>query len=827
MTGTYDDRLVLLSFAVAALASYAAIDLVGRVSAAEGRMRRAWFVAASMAMGTGIWSMHFLGMLAFHLPVPIHYSVPLWLLSIALAMGAAVLAISALTHRTVTIPRLLAAAPRLGIAIAAMHYVGMAAIRISGGMSYDPVLVAVSVAIAVVSSCVALLLMLRYASMTGTRGVAGKLGGALVMGVAICGMHYTGMAAASFHSPAGHVADHVEPGLLIASRVLTVIVTVGTLGILGLALAGAAIDRRVRNSLLERARLQEEAHLRRSEARFRALVQRSSDVVLILDESGAIRYVSPAIERIFGHAARTITGTPLGELLHPDDSEVARLYFEEAAATTGDLRPVLWRMRHSDGGWRHVDCAGANLIDDEWVSGIVLNVRDITERVKLEAELTHHAFHDALTGLANRVLFRDRVEHALKREGRVDTGVAVLFLDLDDFKTVNDSLGHDSGDGLLCSVAARLLNATRGCDTVARLGGDEFGVSLENVQGAEDAIVVAQRILKAMKPPFHVAGREVRMSVSLGVVLAQEGEGVEALLRHADLAMYSAKQAGKNRYELFAPEMHSRIVERLRLEADLRSAVGRLGEDHGEFHLVYQPIVELATGSVTSAEALVRWDHPERGLVSPADFIPLAEEMGVIDVLGHWIVREACQEAALWEPPPGGVAASISINISGRQLSNRTLIGEVEEVLRSTGLAPERVIFEITETAMMTDTEAALRSLGMIREMGIRVAVDDFGTGYSSLSYLQKFPVDILKIDKSFVESVSGGGQASALTRTIVALADTLALRTVAEGIETVEQAEHLAVLGCDSGQGYLFAAPLPAQEAREFLLSGDAAALV
>lgn len=827
MTGVYDDRLVALSFAVAVLASYTAIDLVGRVSAAAGRSRRIWFMAAAAAMGTGIWSMHFLGMLAFHLPVPIHYSVPLWLLSIAIAMVASVLAVSTMTGDTVTIPRLMAAAPRVGIAIAAMHYVGMASIRIPGTMSYDPVLVAVSVAIAVASSGVALLLMLRYASMTGLRGVAGKLGGALVMGLAICGMHYTGMAAASFHAPSAHAPGNLGPGLLIASRVLATTVAAGTLAVLGLAVAGAAIERRVRGTLAERVRLQEEVHVRRSEARFRALVQRSSDVILILDASSRIRYSSPAIERIFGYPADSAAGTHLLDLLHPDDAPAARAYFEEAAASSGDLRPAVWRLRHSDGGWRHVDCAGANLTDDQWVGGIVLNVRDISERVKLEAELTHQAFHDSLTGLANRVLFRDRVEHALKREGRVDTGVAVLFLDLDDFKTVNDSLGHDAGDGLLCSVAARLLNATRGCDTVARLGGDEFGVSLENVQGPEDAIVVAQRILKAMKPPFHVAGREVRMSVSLGVVLAREGEGIEALLRHADLAMYSAKQAGKNRFELFAPEMHSRIVERLRLEADLRSAVSRLGEDDEEFYLVYQPIVELATGSITSAEALVRWEHPERGMVSPADFIPLAEEMGVIDALGRWIVRQACREAARWESAPGRAAASISINISGRQLSNRALIGEVEEVLRATGLAADRVIFEITETAMMSDTEEALRSLGTIRAMGIRVAVDDFGTGYSSLSYLQKFPVDILKIDKSFVEAVSGGGQASALTRTIVALADTLALRTVAEGIETVEQAEHLAVLGCDSGQGYLFAAPLRAEEARALLLSGEAAALV
>lgn len=825
MTGVYDDRLVALSFAVAVLASYTAIDLVGRLAAARGGGRRLWLLGGSTAMGLGIWSMHFIGMLAYRLPVQVQYSVPLWLLSIAIAVAASALALSVMTREEASTARLLGAAPALGLAIAGMHYVGMAAMRIPGHMSHDPGLVALSILVAVVASFAAVWLVRRYGSMQGTRGLVGKVGSALVMGAAICGMHYTGMAAASFH-PAGHGGESMGGGMLIASRVLTVSVLVGTFVVLGIALLGAAIDREVRRSILDRARLQEEAHVRRSEARFRALVQRSSDVILILDASSRIRYASPAIERIFGFPAESIPGTMLLELLHPDDIEIATAYFAEAVESTGDLRPVVWRIRHHDGGWRHVDCAGANLSDDEWVSGIVLNVRDITERVKLEAELTHQAFHDSLTGLANRVLFRDRVEHALKREGRVDTNVAVLFLDLDDFKTVNDSLGHDAGDGLLCSVAARLLNATRGCDTVARLGGDEFGVSLENVRGPEDALVVAERILAAMKAPFRLGDREVRISVSLGVVLAEEGEGVEALLRHADLAMYSAKHGGKNRYELFAPEMHSRIVDRLRLEADLRAAVGRLDEADGEFHLVYQPIVELATGSVTSAEALVRWNHPERGMVSPATFIPLAEELGVIDVLGRWIIEQACSEAAGWDGGDELEAPSISINISGRQLSDPGLVDAVERILATTGLDSGRVIFEITETAIMTDTEEALRSLSLIREMGIRVAVDDFGTGYSSLSYLQKFPIDILKIDKAFVEAVAGGGQAAALTRTIVALADTLALRTVAEGIETTEQAEHLAILGCDSGQGYLFAAPLRAEQVRDFLRPGPVAAL-
>ncbi|HZF68749.1 MAG TPA: EAL domain-containing protein [Gemmatirosa sp.] len=440
----------------------------------------------------------------------------------------------------------------------------------------------------------------------------------------------------------------------------------------------------------------------------------------------------------------------------------------------------------------------------------------IAELRASEAQLAHQAFHDALTGLANRALFRDRVEHALARGAREgDRRVAVLFLDLDDFKAVNDSLGHDAGDRLLGQVAARLRLATRGCDTVARLGGDEFAILLEDAHGADEATAVADRIAAALCRPVAIVGREVSVGGSIGIALDEPAITADALLRNADIAMYAAKSAGHAagtvQHRLFDASLLDAVVSRVELERDLARALAR-----EEFHLLYQPIVDLATGRVVSAEALVRWQHPERGLVSPAHFVPVAEGSGHVVALGRWVLEAACREAASWPAvPDGGEVPSVSVNLSGRQLEEASLVADVRDVLAATGLAPARLTLEITESVIMHDTERTLEQLHALKALGVRLAIDDFGTGYSSLSYLQRFPVDVLKIDKSFVDGVARGGHDAALARTIVALGEMLALRTVAEGIEHEAQRAQLAALGCALGQGYLFARPLPAAELR------------
>ena len=447
------------------------------------------------------------------------------------------------------------------------------------------------------------------------------------------------------------------------------------------------------------------------------------------------------------------------------------------------------------------------------------NRRLVAQRDAERAQLAYQAFHDPLTDLANRVLFRDRVEHALAQAPRSPGRAAVLLIDLDGFKAVNDTLGHQAGDALLRGVAARILNATRGCDTVARLGGDEFAVLLERVTGDSDALVVAGRILTSLAQALTVGPHELVIGASIGVANARDGDGAEELLRNADVAMYRAKARGRGAYEVFVPEMYETLRDRVALEGDLRQAL-----DRGEFRLVYQPILDLHTKRVVGVEALMRWQHPARGAIPPAAFIPLAEESGLIVPLGRWVLGEACGQAAAWRRAMGDAAPYVAVNISGRQLQSPELGADVATALADAGLVPEALLLEITEGVLMHDTHVRLRRLQDLKAVGVRLAVDDFGTGYSSLAYLQRFPVDVLKIDKVFVDGVARGDSGAALTRTIIALGETLGLRTVAEGIEQAEQHAALRALGCGLGQGYLFARPLEPSDLSALLERASAA---
>ena len=426
------------------------------------------------------------------------------------------------------------------------------------------------------------------------------------------------------------------------------------------------------------------------------------------------------------------------------------------------------------------------------------------------AELTYRAYHDPLTRLANRALFVERMG-----EARADDGdaVAVLFLDLDNFKTVNDSLGHAAGDRLLVAVAGRIEGCLRPADTAARFGGDEFAVLLRGVRRAGDAVDAADRLLDALRNPFAISGHEVFIAASIGVALPTDhDDGTDELLRNADVAMYMAKDQGKGRATLFQPEMHAAAVERMQLEADLQWAVKR-----SEFVVHYQPIVELASGRVTGMEALVRWNHPTRGLLTPADFIPLAEETGLILPLGQWVLEEACRQAVAWEREfPDKPPLSMSVNLSARQLQQRTLVDEVAEVLDSTGLDPERLTLELTETMLMQDTGDVVHRLTQLKQLGVHLAIDDFGTGYSSLSYLHRFPLDVLKIDRSFTGNLKRGTGEGVLTHAIIRLARTLHLRTVAEGIERPDQVGKLQAMGCHYGQGHYFSKPVDGDTAIE-----------
>jgi diguanylate cyclase (GGDEF)-like protein len=431
-------------------------------------------------------------------------------------------------------------------------------------------------------------------------------------------------------------------------------------------------------------------------------------------------------------------------------------------------------------------------------------------------DAVHQAFHDSLTGLPNRALFLDRLEHAHARSRRSGSPIAVLFMDLDAFKNVNDSLGHAAGDELLVLVSGRLRRWLRPSDTAARFGGDEFAVLLEDLEGPMAATVVADRILESLREPFAIQGQEVRVDASVGIATSST-PGSDDLLRNADLAMYRAKGLGKGRHQMFEPGMHVAVLERLELEVDLQRALER-----GEMALHYQPIVELGSGHIVGLEGLVRWHHPTRGLIQPDGFIPLAEETGQIHRLGQWVLERAARDAVVWN---SGVRADdpvmVGVNLSGRQLQEPTLVSQIIAVLADTGLHPEQLVFEITETVLMHDLEGTVLRLQELRRLGVRLSVDDFGTGYSSLQYLRRFPLDSLKIAKSFVDGVGGPSQDAAVARAIIELGTSFQLRVVAEGIERAEQRSQLLELGCGHGQGFLFARPAAADQVERMLQAG------
>jgi diguanylate cyclase (GGDEF)-like protein/PAS domain S-box-containing protein len=575
---------------------------------------------------------------------------------------------------------------------------------------------------------------------------------------------------------------------------------------------------------LESAELTEDLLRRQSEARFSSLVQNSSDVVMVVDADSTIRYTSPSVARVLGHAASDLEGTKLTALIHPDD-EARVLQFLTVGAREPDDHPALteFRMRHHDDFWLYAEAVRTNLLHDDNVRGIVLNTRDVSERKAFEEQLAHQAFHDSITGLANRALFRDRVEHALERQGRMATPVSVLFMDLDDFKTINDSLGHAAGDLLLAEVGERVKLCVRTGDTAARLGGDEFAVLLESASDGAEAAEVAARILTSLQGPFHLEDKEVFVRASIGISSADHGresgpEGAEELLRNADVAMYMAKESGKGRYQIFEPAMHDTALRRLELKADLQRAI-----DNDEFFLEYQPIIKLRSGEIVGLEALVRWRHPVRGVVAPANFIPLAEETGLIAPIDSWVLREACSEArALLDRHPG-LPIHMAVNLSARELQGGDIVQEIAAALTECGLAPANLVIEITESVMMRDLELSIQRLSQLKELGVRLAVDDFGTGYSSLNYIRRFPVDILKVDKSFIDGVAESGEEAALTAAIIDLATILNLQPVAEGIERAEQLEKLLALNCELGQGFYFAAPMPITQLEELLQAREA----
>ena len=539
------------------------------------------------------------------------------------------------------------------------------------------------------------------------------------------------------------------------------------------------------------------------EARYASLIKNATDVIVICSSDGQLRFASPAAQRTLGVDPEAVVGRSLLDLWTDGDRDRLAAFLAEVAASpqgrvVGPIELVV-ETRDRRGT---LECVGSNLADDPAIAGLALNLRDVSERKVLEEQLRKLAFHDPLTLLANRSLFWNRVEHALALAQRTQQRVAVMFLDLDNFKNVNDSLGHDVGDRLLQAAAQRLVKSTRPSDTVARLGGDEFAILLEGLRDERDVERIAGPVSASFGQPLLVDGRETETTASIGVACSRPGDDAEQLLRNADIAMYNAKAAGKARCVVFEPHMQEQLHDRLRLEQDIDLALTR-----NEFFVEFQPVVDLTTRELLGVEALVRWQHPERGRVMPGNFIAVAEESGRIVELGRQVLVDACRQVRVWSQAlPHGRGLRVAINISGRHLQQGDLIGDVRHALDVSGLDPGSLVIELTESTIMQNTEANLDRFRELKALGVRLAIDDFGVGYSSLSYLHRFPIDILKIDRAFVSRLTEQDGGPELARAVVMLGTTLGLETVAEGIENEEQVRSLLDLGCVAGQGFLFA---------------------
>lgn len=678
LTGSYSSSLVLISLCVAILASYTALDLTGRIATAKGRAAYLWMGGGALAMGIGVWSMHFIGMLAFSLPIDLGYDLALTAFSLLIAVLSSGFALWLVSQPSLPALQLGFGALIMGAGIACMHYTGMAALRMLPGIDYDPTLFGASLLIAVGASAAALWIAFRLRTHTPyvrqIRGLA-----AVVMGFAIVGMHYTGMAAANF--PDGSFCGALGGGLQGDSLVYLVLIT--TLAVLAVALLTSVLDARL-------------------EARTAEL-------------------------------ARSLT--------------------------------------------------------------------------LANQELTQLALHDTLTDLPNRTLLADRIEQAIAKVAEQGGCFALMFIDLDGFKPVNDAFGHHIGDLLLKAVAARLRGHLHSQDTLARIGGDEF-VLLVELQEPNDAMDVAVKQVNLVSRPFRVAEHDLQLSASLGIVLYPgNGQDQHELLRNADAAMYHAKSAGKNGYSFFDVSMNSNARQQLQLLQDLRLAL-----EQRQFSLHYQPKFDAHTCQPIGAEALLRWEHPQQGLLLPDRFIGLAEKTGLIIPIGEWVLIEACRQMRQWLDQ-GHLGWRMAVNLSAIQFCHAGLVDSVARALQQNGLPANCLTLEITETTAMHDADASLTVLQRLSDMGVDLSIDDFGTGYSSLMYLKRLPANELKIDRGFVRDLEQDSDDAAIVSAIVALGQALGLRIVAEGVETDKQQDFLTRLGCDSLQGYLLGQPVPAEQ--------------
>ncbi|HTS53088.1 MAG TPA: EAL domain-containing protein [Burkholderiales bacterium] len=562
-------------------------------------------------------------------------------------------------------------------------------------------------------------------------------------------------------------------------------------------------DRRAPRSSARVQRPRRKDVLHANDEAFRALVQHSQDIITVHDRQGVTLYESPSASRVLGSSPGALVGRIPFDSIHPKDVTGAREAFAKLLEGEGPKAPVEFRFRHAKGHWIYLEALGSNLLDHPGIRGVVITSRDVSERHKAEKRAQYLSQHDGLTGLPNRVLMQDRLHQAIGQARRGGGQVALMFIDLDRFKTVNDSFGRVIGDTLLRRVAERLTSCLRDTDTVARLGGDEFTIMLPDAGNAQVVSEVAQRVLSEFSRPFSDGEQELYVSASIGISLfPRDGSDPDELLKHADRAMYSAKEAGRNSYRYFTEELNREVREKVMLESGLRRAIER-----GELRLLYQPIIDLATNRVVGVESLVRWQHPSLGLIPPAKFIPVAEESGLIVPLGEWVLGAACKQLRAWQRE--GFALQVSVNVSPRQFHHRNLADVVVAVTTESGVDPKLIQVELTESAIIHDAEASISTLERLKSYGMSISIDDFGMGYSSLSALKRLPLDILKIDRSFVRDINTDSNDAAIVRAIIGLARSLGIEVIAEGVENDTQLSFLNQYGCNYAQGFLFGKPL------------------
>ena len=778
LTDQHDWRLVALGGAVCLLASAAAISLFHRARAARGGARVSWVALDAVVAGSGIWATHFIAMQAYGPGAGGAYNIPLTVLSLIFAIAVTFVGLS--ISVSVTRAGLVALGGAVvGGGVAAMHYTGMMALEIPAHIGWATGTVTVSIVLGIVLGSFALVVAGRRDTL------AGALGATVLLTLAIVSHHFTAMGAVELTPDPAVVIS----GLSIPPASLSILTASAAAAIIAIALAAALLDRRAKGEL------------GRQQVVLDTALENMSQGLCMFDADGKIQLFNERYAAMLGRTDIPLAGRLLVDVLREEQAKGhwqgdAGEFFARLVADAREGRTTSQVVTRFG---RSIRVVNQPMHGGGWVA----TFEDITEWLEAQAKISHMARHDALTGLPNRVLFHEQLEQGLRRTGSGDQ-LAVLCLDLDHFKDINDSLGHPIGDALLKEVGRRLKATVGESDTVARLGGDEFAVVQIGRSEEAAARCLAGRLVEVISAPYEIDDHQIVIGVSIGISLSpQDGSNADELLKNADLALYRAKADGRGTYRFFETGMDARAQARRLLEMDLRAALQR-----DEFQPYYQPIRDVASGRVVVFEALLRWNHPQRGLIAPINFIPLAEETGLIVQLGEFVLRSACTDAATW---PDDV--DVAVNLSPVQFRNPNLIASVTAALTVSGLPARRLELEITESVLLQNSEATLTTLHELRAMGVRISLDDFGTGYSSLSYLRSFPFDKIKIDRSFVSELATREDSMAIIRAVTGLGRSLGIVTTAEGVENDAQLELLRREGCTQAQGYLFSKPRPASD--------------